>query len=150
MAVLVVLIVTFFIALAGGRLAWGEWTYAQAGNIAMCVMLLFTAIGHFKFAKGMEMMIPRFIPFRRALVFVTGIMEILAGLALLFPSYRYTAGIFLIVFFILILPANIHAALHKVDYQKGTLEGPGAAYLWFRIPMQLFLIAWVWYFAVWL
>jgi len=54
----------------------------------------------------------------------------------------------LILFFILILPANILAALKKVDYQKGTNDGPGAGYLWFRIPLQIFFIAWVAWFSV--
>ncbi|WP_331145734.1 hypothetical protein [Hymenobacter sp.] len=52
------------------------------------------------------------------------------------------------MFFVLILPANIHAALHHINYQKGTTDGPGPRYLWFRIPLQLLFIAWTWYFSV--
>ncbi|WP_212748287.1 DoxX family protein [Dyadobacter sediminis] len=112
-------------------------------------MLCFTAIGHFKFSKGMQLMIPKIFPYRKALVLITGMMEIVAGIALLFPSLRYVTGIFLIVFFLLILPANIHAAIRKVDYQKNSFNGKGLGYLWFRVPFQIFLILWVWYFSVW-
>ena len=41
-----------------------------------------------------------------------------------------------------VLPANLSAAARKVNYQTGTLDGPGRAYLWFRVPMQLLLIFW--------
>jgi hypothetical protein len=46
------------------------------------------------------------------------------------------------------LSANINAAIHKVDYEKATYEGPGISYLWFRIPLQLLFIAWVAYFGL--
>ncbi len=148
MPVLIVLVVTFLASLGIVRLSSGEWEYIFSGNVAMCVMLLFTAFGHFKFPKGMAMMIPSFIPFKNLLVISTGIMEIVAGILLLFPAYRYYTGIFLIVFFVLLLPANIYAATQNLNYQKGTYDGAGLSYLWFRIPMQIILIAWVWYFAV--
>ncbi|MET7258506.1 DoxX family protein [Dyadobacter jiangsuensis] len=148
MGVLVVLIVTFLASLGITWAGSGEPAYILSGNIAMCAMLQFTALGHFKFPEGMKMMIPPFVPFKKALVLITGLIEIAAGIALLFPATRYAAGIFLILFFIALLPANIYAASQHLDYQKGTYDGKGPAYLWFRIPMQAFLIAWVWYFAV--
>ena len=114
----------------------------------MCVMLFFTAFGHFRFSKGMASMIPKFIPFKNRVVLVTGLMEILFGLGLLFNQLRTVSGWSLIIFFLLLLPANIHAAMQKLDYQKGTYDGKGIQYLWFRIPMQLFLIWWVWYFSL--
>jgi uncharacterized membrane protein len=114
----------------------------------MSVMLLFTAIGHFKFADGMSKMIPDFIPAKKQIVYVTGLIEILAAIGLLVPSLYMLTGWLLIVFFILILPANINAALKQVDYEKGTNDGPGKAYLWFRIPLQVIFIAWVYLFAI--
>ena len=60
----------------------------------------------------------------------------------------WTLLAFLIVFFILILPVNINAALRHIDYEKGTYEGPGTKYLWFRIPLQVLFILWVYWFAL--
>jgi uncharacterized membrane protein len=116
------------------------------GNLAMCVMLCFTALGHFLFPKGMAMMIPPFIPFRIALVYITGAAEIAFGIALLFRASREYAGCALLIFFVLILPANIYAAIHRIDLEKGTTTGPGPSYLWFRIPLQLFFLYWVYLF----
>lgn len=127
---------------------FNEWDYFLTGNIAMSAMLLFTAIGHFAFSKGMTMMLPRFVPFKVQVIFITGVIEVAAAAGLLMPSWRETTAILLIAFFVLILPANIFAALTRVDYQKGTNEGPGMRYLWFRVPLQLFFIGWVVYFSL--
>lgn len=135
MAVLVVLIVTFLVSLGITWAGTGEPANVLSGNIAMCAMLQFTALGHFKFPEGMSRMIPPFVPFKKTMVLLTGLMEIAAGIALLFPATRYAAGIFLILFFIALLPANIYAASQHLDYQKGTYDGKGPEYLWFRIPM---------------
>ncbi|MBE9462913.1 hypothetical protein ACFP1I_15070 [Dyadobacter subterraneus] len=148
MFVLLVLIISFGVSCGFFELISGNPNLLFSGNIAMCIMLLFTAIGHFKFPDGMAKMIPSFIPYKKELVFITGILEVLAGFALLFPQTRYFAGLFLLLFFICILPANIYAAAHHLDYQKGTYDGNGLKYLWFRVPMQIFLIAWVWFFAI--
>jgi uncharacterized membrane protein len=90
----------------------------------------------------MSMMIPAFIPYKKELVYFTGIMEIVLGIGLLIPSFRIIAAWLLIAFFILMLPANINAAIHKIDYQKGSLDGNGLAYLWFRVPLQIVFIIW--------
>ena len=96
----------------------------------------------------MAMMIPDFIPNRLAIVYLTGVIEILGAIGLLLPSFRMTTGWLLIVFFILIVPANIHAAIRHLDFQNGNYNGNGINYLWFRIPLQMFFIGWVYYFAI--
>ena len=114
----------------------------------MAVMLLFTAIGHFKFTTGMAMMLPSFIPAKKQIVLATGVIEILAAIGLLVSSTTKIAGILLIAFFVLILPANIYAALRQVNLEKADNSGNGINYLWFRIPEQVFFIAWIYLFAV--
>lgn len=146
---LVVLLATFAIALLVLKFLRSRYDFALAGVIAMSAMLVFTSIGHFAFTKGMTMMIPDFVPFRKELVYVTGIVEIAAAIGLLIPRSREMTAWFLIVFFILLLPANINAAIRHVDYQKGTLDGAGTAYLWFRVPLQVLFIVWVYVAAIW-
>lgn len=148
MIVLLVLIISFTISCGAYEVIYGDPKLILSGNVAMCIMLIFSSFGHFKFPGGMAKMIPSVIPFKKELVLLTGILEIIAGIALVFPQYKYFSGIFLIFFFFAILPANINAAMHQLDYQKGTYDGKGLKYLWFRIPMQFFLIAWVWFFAI--
>jgi len=143
---LLVLLISFIVTLAVLFFSDNISNYGLAGNIAMAVMLLFTAIGHFAFPKGMALMLPGFVPAKYFWVYATGIIEIAAAAGLLIESIRPVAAVLLIIFFILILPANIYAATKRVNYQKATYDGPGISYLWFRIPMQILLILWVCFF----
>ncbi|OMP78974.1 hypothetical protein [[Flexibacter] sp. ATCC 35208] len=144
---LIVLLVTFFLSLIIARLSTGEWSLLFAGNVAMCCMLLLTAFGHFKFTNGMVMMLPPVIPFKTAVVYISGIVEIVLGIMLLFPPTRNIAGNLLIILFIVLLPANIYAASINLNIEMANHEGPGYGYLYFRVPLQLLFIGWVLYFS---
>lgn len=145
---LIVLLSVFAISFIATRILRGKYEFAFSGRIAMSVMLVFTAIAHFTFTKGMEMMLPSFIPFKALVVYITGIIELAAAIGLLIPSLRIITGWLLVIFFILILPANIQAAIQHIDYQTGTYQGNGVMYLWFRVPLQLFFIAWVYFCTI--
>jgi uncharacterized membrane protein len=145
---LAVLLFVFVITLLAAHLIQGGWNYIFAGNIAMAAMLLFTALGHFMYGEGLAMMVPEFIPAKKPLIFFTGIMEIIFSVGLCIPDTRRLSADLLILFFLLVLPANINAAQKSVDFQKATFDGKGVGYLWLRIPMQVFFIAWVAYFGM--
>ena len=145
---LLVLLGAFVVSLLFIKFFGGEFDSSLAGRIAMSVMLIFTTIGHFVFVKGMSMMMPAFIPFKKQIVYLTGIIEAVAAIGLLIPRVQILTAWLLIIFFILILPANINAAINKIDYQKGTTDGSDTNYLWFRIPLQILFITWVYLFAI--
>lgn len=145
MKALFVLLGSFIISLAIIRLHKKEYKIQLAGRIAMAAMLTFTAIGHFVFSEGMVTMIPSFFPFKEFTVAFTGILELLFAIGLLTYPDKKRMDALVILFFLLVLPVNIHAAIEGVNYQTGALDGPGVAYLWFRVPLQLFFIAWVYF-----
>src|SRR5687767_9560528 len=118
---LIVLIVSFGISILALKVATHKYDYPFAGRIALAAMLLFTAIGHFIFTKGMTMMIPDFIPFKTAMIYGTGIIEIVAAIGLLSPAVRILTGWLLILFFVLLLPANINASIKQLDIEHATL-----------------------------
>ena len=144
-----IVLITAFLATLG--ISWfidHEWHWSFSGKLAMAIMLCFTALGHFMFTKGMTMMLPPSLPFRKEAVLITGVLEPLMGIALLVPAFEPYAAWILILFFVFMLPANIYAAIKGVDYQKADYNGAGKSYLWFRIPLQLLFIVWVWLFAL--
>ncbi len=145
---LIVLLSVFVISLIVTKIFKGRYEFALSGRIAMSVMLVFTAIAHFAFTKGMEMMLPTFIPYKTEVVYLTGIIELAAAIGILIPSFRAIIALLLIVFFFLILPVNIYAAIKHIDYQKATFNGSGLNYLWFRIPLQILFILWTYIFAI--
>ena len=139
---LLVLLSSFVIAIFVVKLIYKQYDFDLSARIAMAIMLCFTAMGHFVYTKGMSMMIPEFIPFKTTFVHLTGLFEILLAIALLIPKLRAVSGWTLIIFLILMLPANIYAAIHQVNYQKGTFDGNGLSYLWFRIALQVLFVVW--------
>jgi len=145
---LLVLLISFSISLLVIKFFLGHYAYALSGRIAMAVMLVFTAVGHFAFSKGMAMMLPPFFPYKTETIYLTGVLEVAGAVGLLTPRFRVLTGWLLIAFFILVLPANIYAASKHIDYQKATFDGNGLSYLWFRIPLQLFFIGWTYMFAI--
>lgn len=145
---LIVLLATFLFTGILLRMLRKKHTPVLAARIAMSVMLVFTAIGHYAYTNGMAMMMPAFIPYKTAIVYLTGIIEIAAAIGLLLPSTRKLTASLLIAYFILIIPANINAAIHRIDYQNATVEGPGVSYLWFRVPLQVLFIIWTYFSSI--
>lgn len=119
-----------------------------AAQIGISVMFLFTAMGHFMLTEGMALMIPKIIPFKKQIVYITGIVEIMGAFALLFPKLTRPTAWFLIVFLIIMLPANIYGAIHQVDYQNATYHGKGLNYLFLRIPLQVSYILWLYFSSI--
>lgn len=144
METLIILFGVFIATLLINKLTTKRLGLTFAGRMAMAVMLVFTAIGHFAFSKGMAMMIS-FLPFANAIVFITGIIELIAAIGLLVPKTKTLTGKLLILFFILLLPANIYAASHNINLKTADYTGKGISYLWIRVPMQLLFIAWVYF-----
>lgn len=137
---LIVLICLFLASMFIIKLLTQKSDYQLSAKIGICGMLLFTAIGHFIFTKGMALMVPPMIPFKIEIIYITGILEILLGFGLLVPSLSKCSGWILIVLFIILLPANIYASINRIDYEKATFDGNGLMYLWYRIPLQIFFI----------
>lgn len=145
---LIVLLSVFVVLLIATKIFRNSFEFALAGRISMSAMLAFTAIAHFAFIKGMAMMLPDFIPYKTETIYLTGIIEIAAAIGLFIPNIRVITAWLLILFFIIILPANIYAAIKHINYQKGTPDGNGLIYLWFRIPLQILFIAWTYFSAI--
>lgn len=145
---LIVLLIVFIISCLYIKIKVGKYTFPLPARIAMSAMLLFTAMGHFKFPEGMAMMIPASLPYRVELVFITGVLEISAAVGLLIQKLKFTTAWILIAFFIVILPANIYAALNHIDFVTASFNGSNVSYLWFRVPLQVFFITWVYFSAI--
>ena len=72
---LFVLLIVFGITAAISKIFYHQWNSEFAGNLAMGIMLFFSAMAHFVFNKGMAMMLPRFIPFKKVIVYITGLIQ---------------------------------------------------------------------------
>ena len=107
--------------------------------------VLFVAAGvlHFLRPAAYASIVPPALPYPLALVYISGVAEILGGLGLLVPGLRPWAGVGLIALLVAVFPANVYMAL--APERAGF--GVAPVWLWLRLPLQAVLIAWVWWAA---
>jgi uncharacterized membrane protein len=85
---------------------------------------------------------PPYLPWHLALVYISGLAEIGLGGLLLFQRWSVLAGWGLIVLLIAVFPDNIHMALHSELYPWASPLS-----LWLRLPLQGVLIAWAYWYT---
>ena len=117
----------------------------NTGCLGVSLVFCFTGIGHFLRTEPLAEMLPPWIPAAVALVYITGVVELAATVALVIPRFRRLAGWGLAAMLLLFLPVNVYAAVNRVG-MGGHLWGP--VYLCIRVPLQLILIWWIRHFAV--
>lgn len=86
-------------------------------------------------------MFPDFVPFKEAVIYISGIIEWGLAILLLFPKTRRKAGISTAIYLVLIFPANIYAAIY--DIPAPWSEDKSQMVLWIRLLFQPLLIWWV-------
>ncbi len=131
--------------LANKFLLKNRFSLSFIGRTALAIMLIVTGTAHFTSTDLLIATMPDVMPMKREIVYLTGVLELLAVVGLLIGSTSKLTAVILIIFFLGILPANIVGSLKEVPL--GGMEN-GAAYLYFRIPLQIFFILWAYYFGV--
>lgn len=118
-------------------------------RILLGLFMLSAAIGHFSFMRtAFQAQVPDWIPLDKDLVVVlSGIVELLLGLALIFlTKYKSYVGWSLALFFLLVFPGNIAQYINKVDL--GPLNTDTARFI--RLLFQPVLIGWaLWSTGAW-
>ena len=105
------------------------------------VFFIGAGVNHFWHTDFYVAIMPPWLPWHFALVYISGAAEIGLGALLLFSRWQVLAGWGLIALSVAVFPANIHMALHPELFPQFTATG-----LWLRLPLQFVLIAWVgWY-----
>jgi uncharacterized membrane protein len=105
----------------------------------LTIFMVGAGVNHFYNSPSYLGMMPAVLPAPLALVYVSGVAEILGGLGLILPATRRLAAWGLIALFIAVFPANLNMAVNHLPL--GTRELPSWM-LWGRLPLQLVLIWW--------
>jgi uncharacterized membrane protein len=103
------------------------------------VVLVLQGINHFVLDTEMAQWIPSWLPAPLLMVHLSGIAEIVLGLALFVPRLRRLAGWGIVTLLIAVFPANIEMALHPE-----LLPQVPEVLFWIRLPLQLLFVWWVW------
>ena len=142
----IILIVALLLVPFFGLMPFGVAEVSR-GRIATTCVFLFTGIGHFLESKPMSAMIPLQVPepFRLPIIYASGVFEIVAAIAVLVPGWSRLVGVLLCLFLVAVLPANIDAAIRRVPFGG---HGAGPSYLLARIPLQVALFLWIYWFQI--
>ena len=94
-------------------------------------------INHFVMPEVYESIIPDYLSHERALVYASGIAELVGALGTMYPPTRRAGGWLLIATLVAVFPANVHMALTPEDYPD--IPG-GRAALLARLPLQVLFV----------
>ena len=108
-------------------------------RVLLSLAMILAGVSHFTMTATFVAIVPDYLPAAVALVYISGVIEILLGIALQVPSMRRMAAFGMIALFIAVLPANINQAMHNLQ-PPGLEMSP--TMLWVRIGLQFVLIAW--------
>jgi uncharacterized membrane protein len=106
----------------------------------LAVLFVAAGINHFVHPAFYLKMMPPYLPWHLALVYLSGAFEFLLGALVLFPRFTRLAGWGLVALLIAVFPANLYMAQNPHLFPNLSPTG-----LWIRLPFQLVLIWWAWW-----
>jgi uncharacterized membrane protein len=111
-------------------------------RIGLAAMFVFTAVSHFhpRTRQDLIRMVPANLPAPSLLVTTTGVLELVGAVGLLVPRLLTVAAYGLIALLVAMFPANVRAARDEL-----AIAGRRATPLVWRMPLQLFWIAALWW-----
>lgn len=113
--------------------------------------LLYIGAGvlHFVAPKVYARVVPPRLPKPVALVYLSGIAEIVLGSGVLIQRTRRRSAWGIIALLVAVFPANVHMATSDVatDAMPDRIEGVARAALWIRLPLQGVLMLWAWWYT---
>ena len=110
--------------------------------IISSIFYVIVGIKHFIEPEYFLSIVPPYLPYHLELVYISGLFEILFGLLILFPKYRYYGAVGLILLLVAVFPANIYLAQSKEAQEA--LGATQEIATW-RLPIQGVLI-WIAYY----
>lgn len=112
---------------------------------ALSAFFVLAGVMHFVIPRSYEAIMPRYLPYHREAVIVSGIAEIAGGLAVIPPATRRPfARWWLITLLVAVFPANVHMAVSPEQVRGLDLNRIPRWSLWARLPLQAVVIWWVW------
>lgn len=110
--------------------------------IISSIFYVIVGIKHFIEPEYFLSIVPPYLPYHLELVYVSGLFEVLFGILILLPKYRYYGAIGLILLLIAVFPANIYLAQNEIAQEA--IGATQEIAIW-RMPIQGILI-WIAYF----
>lgn len=108
----------------------------------MSAFYILAGANHFLNPAFYEPIMPPYLPYHLALIYISGVAESMIGIFLIPKSTRRIAAWLLIILLIIIFPANIQMT---INYWKES--NPDMWISIVRLPIQFILIWWAWVYT---
>ena len=95
---------------------------------------------HFVNPEPYVRIMPAYLPWHLALVYVSGLFEIAGGVGLMIPRLKRPAAWGLVALLVAVFPANVNMAVNGLPFGDQAMS---AWVLWARLPLQAVFIAWL-------
>ena len=113
----------------------------RRSRYVLAAIFIVAGVLHFVIPDEYVRIMPPYVPLHRAMVYLSGALEIAGGVGLLVERTRRAAGMGLILLLLAVWPANVQMLLNARAAGAPPLA---EALLWARLPLQLVLMWWVW------
>lgn len=117
----------------------------RPAHAAIAALFVGAGVMHFVIPRGYAAIVPALFPAPLALVYLSGVCEILGGVGVLVPRTRRAAALGLVLLLAAVFPANVQMLANAAAAGK---PGWQVALLWLRLPLQPALMWFVWRTAV--
>lgn len=114
--------------------------YKFAGLVFVFLWFFGGGIGHFVLTGFFAGIVPPYIPWPLAAVYVSGVFELLGAFGLISPATRPWAGVGLLLLIVCVSPANLYMWQHPELFPKFP-----PALLGIRLVIQVLLMMLVWW-----
>lgn len=114
----------------------------KIGLYFLSALFVLGGINHFIKPDFYLKIMPHYFPMPLFLVFISGLIEVLLGIMLLFAQYKKMAAWGIILLLISFFPVHINMIIHAEQWN----EIP-TAFLYVRILLQFLLIAWAYQYT---
>lgn len=111
-------------------------------RLRAAAMMAAMGVAHFVVPGPFRRIVPRWFPWRRQAVAVSGVAELASGVLLAVPRTRRAGGWLMLVTVVAVFPANVQMA---IDASRGEPQVRVPAWLaWSRLPLQLPMVMRAW------
>lgn len=117
-------------------------TIKQISRYVCGAFYVAAGLNHFINTGFYVSIMPPYLPWHLALVYISGVAEIALGAMLLVRRWSALAAWGLVALLVAVFPANVHMAMHPELYPWAS-----PATLWLRLPLQAVLVAWAYWYA---
>ena len=113
----------------------------------MGVIYAIAGVSHFLAPNSFARAVPPEFPRPEALVYISGLAEIVLGVGMQFDRTRRASSWGIVALLVAVFPANVYMATDDVaaDLVPDRLARVAQAAAWARLPFQAVLVLWAWW-----